>query len=160
MKPTRAQYFFATLWPLRILFLLLFAGVPLYFAGAMAVLLAHVYQPLSNLWNLLRVVFFVTVALLLGLFMVFFVVMFLATIFSPLLRPIYKARCAKNGAPFHVGDHVRILVGRHKDRVVRVYSEWKDDSVRVELGEKEKDKFEDIFDSLQLLRENVLRRSE
>lgn len=155
MKPTRAQYFFATLWPLRILFLLLFVGAPLCFAGVVAILLAHVYQPLFDLWNLLQVVFFVVIALLLGHLLTLVAGTILAAIFWPLLRPRYEARCARNGAPFHVGDHVRILAGRHKNRVVRVYSEWKNDSVRVELGENEKEKFEDIFDPVQLLRENV-----
>jgi hypothetical protein len=71
------------------------------------------------------------------------------------LRPLYRARCLKNGAPFRVGDHVQILSGRYKGQVARVYSGWRDDSVRVELGGTEKEKFKDIFDPIQLLREDV-----
>jgi hypothetical protein len=137
------------------LFLPLFAGFPLYFAYVMAVLLARVYEPLSDVWNLLRVVFYVVIAWLLSLLTAFVAGSFLAGIFWPLLRPLYKARCARNGAPFLVGDYVRILAGRHKDRVVRVYSAWEHDSVRVELGEREREKLQDIFSSIELLRENV-----
>jgi hypothetical protein len=155
MKPTRAQYFFAKSWPLQILFLLPFVGAPLFFAYVAAGLLAQVYQPLSDIWNLLQLVFFVMVALLLGVLLALVAGSCLAGIFWPLLRPFYEARAIKNGAPFRVGDRVQILVGRHKGRVVTVYSAWKDDSVRVELGENEKEKFDDIFGSLQLLRENV-----
>jgi hypothetical protein len=39
--------------------------------------------------------------------------------------------------------------------MARVYSDWRDDCVRVELGEREKENFEDIFDPIQLLREDV-----
>jgi hypothetical protein len=161
MKPTRAQYFFAgsrlLTVPFQVLCFLLFVGVPVCFAYVVASRLAHVYQPLSDIWNLVRLVFFVVVALLLGFLLALVVGSCLAGIFWPLLRPLFEARDVKNGAPFRVGDRVRILAGRHKDRVVRVYSDWKDDSVRVELGEKEKEKFTDIFSSLQLLREDVER---
>ena len=155
MKPTRAQYFFARSRPLQVFFLLLFVGVPLYFAYVVAGLLAHVYQPLSDVWNLVRLVFYVIVAALLSFLLAIVAGSYLSGIFWPLLRPLYKARCLKNGAPFHVGDHVQILVGHHRGRVVRVYSGWRDESVRVEFGEKEKEQFKDIFDSIQLLREDI-----
>ena len=159
MKPTRAQYFFAGSRLLKVLlqvlFFLLFVGAPVCFAYVVAGLLAHVYQPLSDIWNLVRLAFFVIVALLLGVLLVLVAGSCLAGIFWPILRPFFEARDVKNGAPFRVGDRVRILAGRHKDRVVRVYSDWRYDSVRVELGEKEKEKFTDIFSSLQLLREDV-----
>lgn len=155
MKPTRAQYFFASCRPLQVLVLLLFVGAPLFFTYAVTRLLAHAYTPLSDIWNLIRLVFYVIVALLLGFLMALVAGSFLVGIFWLLLRPLYEARCAKNGAPFRVGDHVRILAGRHKDRVVRVYSDWKDDSVRVELGADEKEKFKDIFSAIQLLREDA-----
>lgn len=153
MKPTRAQYFFANSRPLQVFFGLLFIAAPLYFAYVVADGLAHVYQPLSNIWNLFRVSFLVIVALLIGVLLALVVAAFLVGIFWPLLRPLYKTRARKNGAPFRVGDNVQILVGRHKGRVVRVYSEWRDECVRVELGEKEKEKFNDIFSDIQLLRE-------
>ncbi len=155
MKPTRAQYFYAKGRPLQVLFLLLLVGAPLCFAYIVAGLLAHVYPPLSDIWNLLLLVFFVFVALLLGFLLALVAGSFLTGIFWRLLRPLYKARAIQNGAPFRVGDHVQILVGHHKGRVARVYSGWKDGCVRVELGEREAEKFKDIFDALQLLRENV-----
>jgi hypothetical protein len=155
MKPTPAQYFFARGRPFQVLFLLLLVGAPICFAYVVAGLLAHVYQPLSEIWNLLRLVFYVTIALCLSFLLALVAASCLTGIFWPILRPLYNARCHKNGAPFRVGDHVQILVGRHRGRVVRVYSGWRDDCVRVELGEREAEKFKDIFDPIQLLREDV-----
>jgi hypothetical protein len=155
MKPTIAQYFFASNWPLRVLSMLLFFGAPLRFTYVVGTILAHVYEPLSDISNLFRLVFFLIVAFLFSFLLVIVAGSCLAGIVWPLLRPLYDARCVKNGAPFHVGDQVRILAGRYKGRVARVYSPWKDDSVRVELGEKEKEKFHDIFSSIQLIKENV-----
>jgi len=154
MKPTRAQYFFANGRPLQVFFGLLFVAGPLYFAYVVASILAGVYQPLSDIWNLFRVSFLVIAALLMGVLLALVVAAFLAGIFWPLLRPLYKSRALKNGAPFRVGDNVQILVGRHKGRVARVYDDWRDECVRVELGEKEKENFSDIFSDIQLLREH------
>jgi hypothetical protein len=155
MKPTRAQYFFARSRPLQVFFVLLLVGTPLGFTYVVAGLLAHVYAPLSEVWNLVRLVFYVTVALLLSFLMAVVAGSLLAAIIWPFLRPLYKAWCLKNGAPFRVGDHVQILVGPYRGRVVRVYGGWRDDCVRVELGDKAGEKFKDIFDPIQLLREDV-----
>ena len=65
---------------------------------------------------------------------------------------IYQCRCSRYGPPFQPGDWVRILAGPHRDRVSRVYSLWQGDTVRVELGEKEKAEFKDIFSPVQLLK--------
>ncbi|MBA4146915.1 MAG: hypothetical protein H0X66_02285 [Verrucomicrobia bacterium] len=135
--------------------LLFFIGVPLCFAYVVAGVLTHVYEPLSSVWNLLKLGFYVIVALLLSFLVTLVMGGFLVGIFWPLFRPLYEARCRKNGAPFHVGDRVRILVGRNKDRVTRVYSDWRDDCVRVELGEEEKEEFKDIFSIIQLVREDA-----
>jgi hypothetical protein len=155
MKPTRAQYFFARSTPLRVVFGLLLVVAPLYFAYVVAGILVRVYQPIFDIWNRLRLVFFVIIAVLLGFLAALIAGSFLTGFFWPLLQPLYKARCCKNGAPFQVGDRVQILVGRHKGRAVKVYGGWRDDCVRVELGEREKEKFKDIFDPIQLLREDV-----
>ena len=159
MKPTRGQYFFAgsrlLKVPLQVLFFLLFVGTPVYFAYVVGRLLAHVYQPLFDIWNLVRLAFFVIVALLFVFLLLLVAGSCLAGVFWPMVRSFFEARDLENGAPFRVGDRVRILAGRHKDRVVRVYSDWRYDSVRVELGEMEKEKFTDIFSSLQLAREDV-----
>lgn len=154
MKPTRAQYFFANLWPVRVFVLVWFVGGPVTFAYLAGGVLAQGF-PLSNLVNLIIVVFFTVVALVIGLLLALIGLSLLAGILWPLLRPLFNARALKNGAPFQVGDHVRILAGRHKDRIVRVYDVWKEDQVRVELGQPEREKFDDIFSDIQLLRHNV-----
>jgi hypothetical protein len=155
MKPTRAQYFFARSWPLVLVFGFLFVAAPIWFAFVVAGILARVYQPITDIWNLPRVAFFAIVAWLLAVLVALVVASFLAGIFWPILRPRYRARCIKNGAPFRVGDQVQILVGRHRGRVATVSSGWRDDGVRVELGEREKEDFEDIYDPIQLVREDV-----
>ena len=48
---------------------------------------------------------------------------------------------------------VQILSGPHKGRIARIYSTWQRGTVRVELGEEEKEKFKDIFGPAQLLME-------
>ncbi len=156
--PTQAQYFFASRWLNRIIvqviFLPLLVGFPLCFAYAKAVLLARAYSPLSEIWNLLRVGFFVLIALMLGFLIALVAASLLAGILWLLYHPLYKARCVVNGAPFVIGDQVRILVGRHKNRIVRIYGTWRDDSVRVELSKAEEQKFDDIFTPIELLRED------
>src|SRR5262245_56663955 len=66
MRPTRGQYLFTKSRPLQVAFGLLFVVVPLWFAYVVAAVLARVYQPLLDIWNLLRLAFFVIVALLLA----------------------------------------------------------------------------------------------
>lgn len=70
------------------------------------------------------------------------------------LWPIVGSIVAKvNGAPFHVGDSVEILVGESRERVVRVREVWKDrNQVRVELGETAAVDGRDIFDFYQIVR--------
>ena len=155
MKPTRAQYFFASGTPLQVLFALLFIGAPVCLTYVVASVLSRVYAPLSNIWNLIRWIFYVADTLILTFLLAMVAGSVVAGIFWLFLRPLYNARCMKNGAPFHVGDHVRILSGRYRNQVVRVYSDWRDDSVRVDLGDKAKEKFKDIYSAIQLLRENI-----
>jgi hypothetical protein len=69
MKPTRAQYFFARSWPLQVVFWLLLIVAPLCSAFVVAGLLAR-DQPLLDIWNLLRLAFFVIVALLFAFLLV------------------------------------------------------------------------------------------
>ena len=70
------------------------------------------------------------------------------------LGPIYHWRATLNGAPFHVGDRVRILVGPHRDRVVQVYAVWIERSqVCVELDELSKTEAKDVFSFTQVCRE-------
>lgn len=130
----------------------MFVGFPLAFAYVVAGILARAYGSLTDIWNLLCLVFFVLVALLLGIYLALVAGSILAAVLWLILQPLYKSRCALNGAPFHEGDLVRILVGRHKDQVVRINSTWRGDSVRVKLGEAEEEKFHDVFSPLELLR--------
>ncbi|MEN6497158.1 MAG: KOW motif-containing protein, partial [Thermoguttaceae bacterium] len=58
----------------------------------------------------------------------------------------------RNGGPFKPGDLVQVIAGPHRNRIARVYSTWQCETVRVDLGEAAKSRFQDIFASHQLLR--------
>ena len=80
----------------------------------------------------------------------------LGAIFGMLfLWPLIVVICSfLNGQPFREGDWVRILVGPHRDRVVRVYQVWKErDEVLVELGEQEAKDVKDVFWNVEVCRE-------
>jgi hypothetical protein len=67
--------------------------------------------------------------------------------------PIYYFRGRINGAPFHVGDHVQILVGPNRDRIVRVEAVWENNrQVCVELGDSEKKGVQVPFDYTEVCR--------
>ena len=61
------------------------------------------------------------------------------------LSPFYQFQSHLNGAPFRVGDQVRILKGRESGRVTSVYSLWQGGTVRVEIGEGARIAFRDIY---------------
>jgi hypothetical protein len=69
------------------------------------------------------------------------------------LSPLYRHQARLNGAPFKVGDSVRVLSGPSKGCNARIYSMWQGDTFRVDLGESAKDHFADIFAAYQLERE-------
>jgi hypothetical protein len=72
-------------------------------------------------------------------------------IFLPLIQIICRFL---NGAPFHTGDMVHILVGPHRDCVVRVYVVWASrGQVRVALGEQEEHDVKDVFLNIEVCRE-------
>lgn len=142
VKPTRAQYFFASPWPNRIWF----TAVPVLMAFWVGQFWAEFLEPLSSWWDFIRFCWYVLVGLLLG----FFVALFPGWL---LIGPVFYYRELKNGAPFKVGDTVQILYGPHKGRISRVYSTGRGDTLRVELGAMEKDECKDIFSPDQLLRE-------
>ena len=141
MKPTRAQYFFASPWPGRIWF----TTIPLLLTLAVGRTCASFLDPLAAWWDFVRFAWFVLLALLLGFFLAMFPGWFV-------IGSLYYDRETKNGGPFKVGDRVQILCGPHKGRVSRVYSTWQGNTLRVELGAKEKEEFKDIFSPAQLLR--------
>jgi hypothetical protein len=142
MKPTRAQCFFASAWPGRIWF----AAIPLLLALAVGRTCASFLDPFADWWDFFRFAWFVLLALLLGFFLAVFPGWFV-------IGPLFYDREMKNGGPFKVGDTVQILSGPHKGRISRVYSTWQGNTLRVELGAREKDEFKDIFSPAQLLRE-------
>jgi len=71
---------------------------------------------------------------------------------SVLLAPIYLFQATINGAPFEPGDQVRILSGRRRGRVTRIYSKWQGGSYRVEIDETAKASDKDIYGGYELLR--------
>ena len=75
---------------------------------------------------------------------------------SVFLGPIYQLRARLNGAPFHVGDRVRILVGPKRDRVVQIYDVWTERSqVRVRLEAQAMRDVSDVFSFTQICRESA-----
>ena len=142
MKPTRLQHFLASPWPGRIWFTI----IPLLLACAVGKVCASYLDPLAGWWDFVCFSWYVLVALALGFFLGVFPGCTAISSFS-------HWRERKNGGPFKVGDTVQILCGSHSGRVARVYSSWQGDTVRVELGEIEKQGFRDIFSPMQLLRE-------
>ena len=69
----------------------------------------------------------------------------------PFIQPIINSL---NGAPFQVGDAVHILIGPHRDRVMRVYEIWPSrGQVRVELGEQAEKNVKDVFWNFEVCRE-------
>ena len=73
------------------------------------------------------------------------------------LGPLYYFGDRLAGAPFRVGDRVRILVGPHRDRVVEVHDVWESRrKVRVWLDGAAEKEVRDVFSFTQLCRENVV----
>jgi len=71
-----------------------------------------------------------------------------------ILGPLYYQQSLDNGAPYEPGDRVRLLVGRRRGQIVRVYGVWAErNQVRVELGDAERDAVTDVFSYYQVCRE-------
>jgi len=68
------------------------------------------------------------------------------------LMPLYRHQARLNGAPFKVGDSVRVLTGPAKGRNSQIYSLWQGHRFRVDLGEGAKERFADIFAAYQVER--------
>jgi hypothetical protein len=107
MKPTRAQYFFAEGWPIRIFFIPWLA-VPILFTYVTARTLAPIFSPLLHWWNLLRYTALILSALLLGALIALVLSSVLGWI---VLLPIHYLRGRMNGGPFVEGDTVRVIAG-------------------------------------------------
>jgi hypothetical protein len=73
-----------------------------------------------------------------------------------LVGPLYYIRARLNGAPFRVGDSIRILVGPYRGRVVQIYDVWDSrHQVRVDLDAETKIDVTDVFSFTQICRESV-----
>src|SRR5437016_2638134 len=68
------------------------------------------------------------------------------------LQPLYRHQARLNGAPFKVGDFVRVLSGSAKGCNARIYSMCQGETFRVDLGKDAKERFADIFAPYQVER--------
>jgi hypothetical protein len=142
MRPTLAQRFFASDLPLRIV--LLGASVALMASTAATLFPSLELRPAA----VAAFVFYLAAAGLLGLLLALLGLFFF-------IGPFYHARGLRNGAPYRPGDHVMILAGRHRGRVVPVYAVWEErQQVRVELGDGEREAVEDVFSHVTVLRQS------
>ena len=141
MKPTQAQYFFASNLPPRIWF----GAISLGAAGWIAWICASFLDPLTDWRNFAQFALYTGVGFLLGFFLAAFPGWFI-------IGPLYHIRELKNGGPFHVGDTVLILSRPYRGRVSSVYATWQGDSVRVDIGEESAKQLRDIFSPLELMR--------
>lgn len=122
VKPTRLHYFFAQGWPATILLVVvlsIFVSLAVLALGPAPQLVGFGAEARSYL-------FLLGIALLIGLCV--------SALLGPfILGPIYDRRAALNGAPFHIGDRVEVLVGRNRGSVARVSEVWESrGSLRVE----------------------------
>lgn len=137
------QYIVAEGWLHRIWF----TGIPLLCTLAAIGMLKPTPELLSDWRNLFNIAVIVLAVPIIGYFSALLIGFFI-------LGPILYSRGLKNGAPFHKGDLVRILVSPHRDRLVRVYEVWESrDQVRVELGAKEEEEVKDVFSFTQICKE-------
>jgi hypothetical protein len=145
MKPKPIHYFFAKDWPIKGYF-----GA---WAVAGVVMVVSECQPSRAMlgdWSYCAL--FIMALLVAPIFFAFLSIP-VAFLF---LGPFYHLGDRLAGAPFRVGDRVRILVGPHRDRVVEVYAVW--DSrrqIRVWLDAELEKKVRDVFSFTQVCRENA-----
>ena len=67
--------------------------------------------------------------------------------------PLLYTQGIENGGPFVPGDTVRIIAGKHRGTVSRVYGTGQHETVRVELGKDAKEQYADFFSAYELVRE-------
>ena len=113
MKPSPIHYIFAHELPTKG-----YLGFWAIFGIAVVIKESQPSQVLLSDW-LFCALFIVSLLLAPVLFMC------LSLLIAPLvLGPAYYLGDRLAGAPFRVGDHVRILVGPYRNRVVEVYDVW------------------------------------
>ena len=143
MPPSRLQYFFAQPW---------LSNTWLVTVPTICVVLAvrasgASFASLTDWSSALWLVAIIALALPAGYL--------LALVSGCLIFPPLFRRCGlRNGAPFHNGDRVRILVGQHRDKIVHVCEvreSW--NQVRVELSEQDQKNVTDVFSDYEVCRE-------
>jgi len=79
---------------------------------------------------------------------------FCAVALAPIiLPPLYYLRAVRNGAPFHEGDYVRVLVPPYQGVIARVYEVATDrKQLRIDLGTGARRQVEDVFSFVQVCR--------
>src|SRR5262245_2694457 len=107
------QYIFAKDWPMKAYFAL---------AASLGIsIVVAVCQPSTAMFRDWQFALLFLVSIIVAPVLAFFLSLPCAFMF---LGPVYFLRAKLNGAPFQVGDRVRILVGPHRDRVVQIYDVW------------------------------------
>lgn len=142
MQPTRLQYFVAENWPARIWIVVVPGLITLAFIFRCWLVFSHPFDG----WNLLHALIIVILAWLVGFF---------TAIVSGwcVLGPYYFHRSEINGAPFQIGDRVRILAGPYRDQIREIYEIWTSrNQVRLNLGAEAKDQFTDIYGYIAVCR--------
>ena len=125
-------------------FLRLVAGGPA-LGAALAFWVISVSTPSMKMWDRLWIFASAPVAAL-AAFLVMLIVM--AIVCAPICSLLERL----GGGPFKVGDTVRVVTGRYRGVVARVYSTWQGGALRVDLNEQAKESYADIFAGYQLLR--------
>lgn len=141
MKPTKWQYLFAQQWPSQVVLL----GGPILFAAGVVRSINPTSNDLKDWSSFTWLLATILISLSLGWF-------FALIAGGCTLGPFYEYRGNKNGAPFEIGDRVRILAGPHRDRIALVYALWQHGSVRLEIGDNEREELNDIFVPHQILK--------
>lgn len=142
LEPTASQKFFASQWPDIVWFggsAILGSVTALWLAGSGTVLVPDSFA---------GVVWFTIVASL-GFATGFCLAAFPGCF---VYGPTIYDRSLKNGAPFRIGDKVRIIGGKNDGLVRTVYANWQGDSVRVELDDAAAQDLSDVYHPTQLLR--------
>jgi len=139
------QYFFAHNWPMKIYF-----GTASTFGLFIGVGVCKSNWSELNHWY--DIIFVCVLPIIVSPVLFFFLSIFPCGYF--VLAPLYYLGAKLNGAPFQIGDRVRILIGPHRNQIVKIYAVWTErNQVRVELGDLPKEKVKDVFSFTQVCRE-------
>src|SRR5689334_3447282 len=145
MKGPIIRDLFAKDWPLK--------GSAAVAVIAGAVVASAVCQPSRAMFADLRYLLLFVSAVLLGALLSFFLWVPFAAI---VIGPLYRLQGKLNGAPFRVGDRVRILAGPHRNRIVEVYDVWESrNQVRVDLDTQTRKDASDVFSFTEVCREHL-----